>query len=65
MIDRSKASVCPTLAASLDNASADGCSAKFIDELEAGVAARLSAAPVRITIPLAQITLIKANASAS
>jgi len=33
-----------------------------MDQLEAGTAARLSAAPVRMTIPLAQMTLVKAIA---
>ena len=35
-----------------------------LDQLEAGTAARLSAAPVRMTIPLAQIIVVKANNSA-
>jgi hypothetical protein len=56
-----RASVFPTLAASLDGAPGDARSANFIDELEAGVAARLAAAPVRMTIPLAQMMLVKAN----
>ncbi len=60
-----RASVFPTLAASLDEAPDDTRSARFIDELEAGVTARLSAAPTQMTIPLAQMTLVKANASAS
>jgi SAM dependent carboxyl methyltransferase len=56
-----RASVFPTLATSLDGASGDARSAKFMDQLETGVTARLSAAPVRMTIPLAQIILVKAG----
>jgi hypothetical protein len=56
----SRASVFPTLAASLDEARGDARSAKFMDQLEAGITARLSAAPVQMTIPLAQMTLLKA-----
>ena len=60
-----RASVFPTLATSLDNAPDDTRPARFMDQLEAGIAARLSTAPVRMTIPLAQMMLVKANASAS
>jgi hypothetical protein len=59
-----RASVFPTLAASLDGAPDSARSLKFIDELETAVAARLAAAPVRMTIPLAQMMLVKANSSA-
>jgi hypothetical protein len=59
-----RASVFPTLATSLDGALGDSRSAKFMDQLEAGMTARLSVAPVRMTIPLAQMTLVKANGSA-
>ena len=59
-----RASVFPTLATSLDQVPGDTRSAKFMDQLEAGTASRLSAAPVRMTIPLAQMTLVKANNSA-
>jgi hypothetical protein len=55
-----RASVFPTLATNLDGASGDARSAKFIDQLETGVTARLAPAPVRMTIPLAQMTLVKA-----
>jgi hypothetical protein len=55
----SRASVFPTLAASLDGAQNGARSARFIDEFEDGVAARLSTAPVLMTIPLAQLTLVK------
>ena len=59
-----RASVFPTLATSLDEVPGDTRSAKFMDQLEAGTASRLSAAPVRMTIPLAQMTLVKANSCA-
>jgi hypothetical protein len=59
-----RASVFPTLAASLDGAPDSARSVKFFDELETGAAARLAAAPVRMTIPLAQMMLVKANSSA-
>lgn len=55
-----RASVFPTLATSLDEVRDDTRAAKFMDQLEAGITARLSAAPVRMTIPLAQMTLVKA-----
>jgi hypothetical protein len=60
-----RASVFPTLAASLDGASGDARSAKFFDELESGIAVRLSVAPVQMTIPLAQMILVKADGSPS
>jgi hypothetical protein len=59
-----RASVFPTLAASLDGAPDSARSAKFMDQLEAGIVARLAAAPVRMTIPLAQMMLVKADKSA-
>ena len=59
-----RASVFPTIATSLDEVPGDARSAKFMDQLEAGTASRLSAAPVQMTIPLAQMTLVKANNSA-
>ena len=59
-----RASVFPTLAASLDGASTDARSAKFMDQLESGVTARVAAAPVRMTITLAQMMLVKAISSA-
>jgi S-adenosylmethionine-dependent carboxyl methyltransferase len=59
-----RASVFPTLATSLDEVPGETRSAKFMDQLEAGTASRLSAAPVRMTIPLAQMTLVKADKSA-
>ena len=59
-----RASVFPTLAASLDGAPDSARSVEFFDELETGVAARLAVAPVRMTIPLAQMMLVRANGSA-
>jgi hypothetical protein len=58
-----RASVFPTLAMSLDGVPDHARSAKFFDELEAGIAKRLSLAPVRMKIPLAQMTLAKASNS--
>ena len=58
-----RASVFPTLAASLDGAPDSALSIRFFDELETGVTARLAAAPVRMTIPLAQMMLVKAISS--
>lgn len=55
-----RASVFPTLAMSLDRVPGGAHSTKFFDELEAGIAARLSLAPVPMKIPLAQMTLVKA-----
>ncbi len=60
----SRASVFPTLAAALDGGADDARGAKFVDRLEAGVAARLSVSPERMTIPLAQMLLIKGAAPA-
>ena len=57
-----RASVFPTLATSLDEVRDDTCPGRFMDQLEAGITARLSAGPVRMTIPLAQMTLVKALA---
>ena len=55
-----RASVFPTLAISLDGVPGDARWEKFFNELEAGIAARLSVDPVRMTIPLAQMMLVKA-----
>jgi len=55
-----RASVFPTLSISLDGVPGDGRTVTFFDELEAGIAARLSVDPVRMTIPLAQMMLVKA-----
>jgi hypothetical protein len=61
----SRASVFPTLAASLDAASDNGRSTKFIDQLENEVTTRLSASPTRMKIPLAQMVLVKGDVPAS
>ena len=55
-----RASVFPTLAMSLDRVPGDVRSTKFFNELESGIAARLSLVPVPMKIPLAQMTLVKA-----
>ena len=49
----------PTLATALDGGVADARTAQFLDQLEAGVAARLAAAPEQMQIPLAHLVLIK------
>ena len=54
-----RASVFPTLATALDDDVADARTGQFLDQLEAGVAARLAAAPEQMQIPLAQLVLIK------
>jgi hypothetical protein len=59
----SRASVFPTLAAALDGGRGDPRAAQFVDQLEAGVAARLAAAPGRMRIPLAKLSLVKGDAS--
>ena len=59
----SRASVFPTLAASLSRGADVPRFAKFVDRLEAGVAARLSASPERMKIPLAQMLILKGSAS--
>lgn len=58
----SRASVFPTLAAALDTGNPAG-GTRFIDALEAAVAARLAAAPQRMRIPLARMLLVKAAGS--
>ena len=57
----SRASVFPTLAAALTGGEADPRRAKFFDRLEAGVAARLAAAPQKMVIPLAMLMLRKGS----
>jgi hypothetical protein len=59
----SRASVFPTLSTALDGGRDDPRSAEFVARLEAGVAARLAAAPERMLIPLARMLLVKENAS--
>jgi salicylate 1-O-methyltransferase len=54
-----RASVFPTMAAALEGGRADPRSTEFMNRLEAGVAARLAAAPEQMQIPLAQLVLWK------
>ena len=54
----SRASVFPTLALGLDGGLRDPRAAAFMDKLEAGMSARLAAAPQRMDIPLARMTLV-------
>lgn len=56
----SRASVFPSLASALSSGGA-WRSAAFFDRLEAGFGARLAAAPQRMTIPLAKMTVKKAE----
>jgi SAM dependent carboxyl methyltransferase len=55
----SRASVFPTLAASLIGGRDDPRAAKFVERLETAVAARLAALPERMLIPLAKVLLAK------
>ena len=55
----SRASVFPSLAAALDRQGDGTRSTQFVDRLEAGLAARLTAAPGRMEIPLAKLVLAK------
>jgi salicylate 1-O-methyltransferase len=54
-----RASVFPTLASALDGGRNDPRCAEFMEQLEAGVAARMSAEPEEMHIPLAQVVLWK------
>jgi hypothetical protein len=58
-----RASVFPSLAAQLDGGPAEPRSAEFVERLEAGVAARLAAAPEKMQIPLANVVLVKQGRS--
>jgi hypothetical protein len=51
--------VFPTLASALEGGHADPRCGQFFDQLEAGIAARLSAAPEQMQIPLAHVVLVK------
>jgi hypothetical protein len=55
----SRSSVFPSLAAALDKNADSARSAQFFDRLEAGLAARLEAAPGPMQIPLAKLLLVK------
>ena len=59
----SRASVGPTLAAGLDNRVARA--ARFIERLEARMAARLATAPEKSSMPLAKMVLVKDSSSAA
>ena len=54
-----RASVFSILATALDGGRDDPRAAEFFDRLEAGVAARLAAAPEQMQIPLAHLVLVK------
>jgi hypothetical protein len=53
----SRASVFPTLVAGLDSGRADPRAAAFVDRLEADITERLAAAPERMLIPLAMLSI--------
>jgi hypothetical protein len=55
----SRASVLPTLALGLDGGGADTRAARFLDRVEAEMAARLAVAPERVLIPLGLVVLRK------
>ncbi len=55
----SRASVFPTLALGLKDGAGDARAGVFVEKLEAGMAARLAAAPEPMLIPLARIALVK------
>jgi hypothetical protein len=55
----SRASVFPTLAASLTGGQNDPRAISFVDRLEADLTVRLAAAPERMLIPLAKMLLVK------
>ncbi|MBV8486106.1 MAG: SAM-dependent methyltransferase [Verrucomicrobia bacterium] len=59
----SRASVCPTLAASLDDH--EGRAAEFIDRMEARMIGRLKVAPEPMLIPLAKMVLVKGSSQSS
>ncbi|TGD90758.1 SAM-dependent methyltransferase [Mycolicibacterium sp. CH28] len=59
-----RASIFPTLAAALNPDSIDERGAQFAGRLEAAVAARLAAAPEQMSIPLANVVLVKRRGSA-
>jgi hypothetical protein len=59
----SRASVFPTLALGLDGGRSDPRAVTFVEKLQAGLAARLAAAPEPMVIPLASIVLVKDQAA--
>jgi hypothetical protein len=54
-----RAALFPTLAAALHGGASDPRAAEFIEQLEAGVAQRLSNTPGPMRIPLASLVLVK------
>jgi len=56
-------SIFPTLVAALDGGAKDPRAEEFTEQLEAGVAELLSAAPERLQIPLATVVLVKRGCS--
>ena len=54
-----RAAIFPTLTTALDADRAAAEATAFVDALESEVAAHLSAAPLRMTIPLATVVLVK------
>ncbi|OBI78079.1 SAM-dependent methyltransferase [Mycobacterium sp. E740] len=58
-----RAAVFPTLVGGLAGGAADPRSAELVDRLEAGLAARLAAAPERTQIPMAHLVLAKRERS--
>jgi salicylate 1-O-methyltransferase len=58
-----RASVFPTLVTALADGRDDARSAQFFDRLEAGITARLAAAPEQIQIPMAKLVLTKQRRS--
>jgi hypothetical protein len=54
-----KAAVIPTLTTALEGGRADPRRDQFVNQLEAGVATRLAAAPEQVQIPLVHLVLVK------
>jgi hypothetical protein len=54
-----RASVFPILASALEGGITDPRSAQFVDQLEAGIATRMAAAPAQMQSPLAHLVLTK------
>lgn len=54
-----RAAVFPAMASALDGSATDARSTEFFDRLEAGLAARLAAAPEQMQIPMAHLVLVK------
>ncbi|HEX2214683.1 MAG TPA: SAM-dependent methyltransferase, partial [Mycobacterium sp.] len=54
-----RAAVFPAMSGALDAEVSEARSAEFFDRLEAGVAARVAAAPEQMQIPMAHLVLVK------